>query len=93
MYEKVAGRRGLGGGDVKLMAMIGAFLGAPSLPLIICFSAALGSLAGFALVAVKGRYQDGQWRFVAIPYGPFLSVGAFIYLLAGENLLRLLGAG
>ena len=89
----MAGRRGLGGGDVKLMAMIGAFLGAPSLPLIIFFSAALGSLAGFALVAVKGRYQDGQWRFVAIPYGPFLSVGAFIYLLAGENLLRLLGAG
>jgi leader peptidase (prepilin peptidase)/N-methyltransferase len=90
-YEKLAGRRGLGGGDVKLMAMIGAFLGASSLPLIIFFSATLGSLAGLALAAVQGRYQDGQWRFVAIPYGPFLAAGAFIYLMAGENLHGLLG--
>lgn len=93
IYQKLRGKRGLGGGDVKLMAMIGAFLGAASLPLVIFLSAALGCLAGFALAVAQGRWHHGQWRSVSLPYGPFLAAGAFIYLLAGENLIRLLGGG
>ncbi len=93
IYQKLRGTRGLGGGDVKLVAMIGAFLGAASLPLVIFFSAALGCLAGFALVMAQGQYRHGHWRSTSLPYGPFLSAGAFIYLLAGESLLTLMGGG
>jgi leader peptidase (prepilin peptidase)/N-methyltransferase len=93
IYQKLRGKRGLGGGDVKLMAMIGAFLGAASLPLVILLSAGLGSLAGFALVVAQNRYRHGQWQYARIPYGPFLSAGAFIYLIEGGNLLRLLQGG
>jgi leader peptidase (prepilin peptidase)/N-methyltransferase len=93
LYEKIKGRQGLGGGDVKLLAMIGAFLGAAALPLVIFLSAALGSLAGLALVLAQGRWRQGQWRSAAIPYGPFLAAGALIYLLAAEPLLRHLGGG
>jgi leader peptidase (prepilin peptidase) / N-methyltransferase len=93
IYQKLRGRRGMGGGDIKLIAMIGAFLGPTSLPLVIFLSAALGCLAGFALAVAQGRFRHGQWQATSIPYGPFLSAGAFIYLLAGENLLKLLGGG
>jgi leader peptidase (prepilin peptidase)/N-methyltransferase len=91
LYQRLRGRRGLGGGDVKLMAMIGAFLGAAAIPLVIFFSAAMGCVAGFALALVQGRWRQGQWQSLRIPYGPFLAAGAIIYLLAGDSLLRLLG--
>lgn len=77
VYEKMAkGRRqGLGGGDVKLMAFIGAVLGLKALPLVLFSSAVQGSLAGL-LVA----WRKGQGRFTPIPYGPFLAVGALLFL-------------
>jgi leader peptidase (prepilin peptidase) / N-methyltransferase len=90
-YQKLRGRRGLGGGDVKLMAMIGAFLGVSAIPVVIFFSAALGSLVGLVVALSQGQWRQGQWQSLAIPYGPFLSAGALIYLMAGENLLHLLG--
>ncbi len=93
LYEQFKGRQGLGGGDVKLLAMIGAFLGAAALPLVIFFSAALGSLVGLVVVLAQGRWRQGHWRSAAIPYGPFLAAGALIYLLAAKPLLRLLGGG
>jgi len=100
-YQKLAARRGLtgeaaqgmGGGDVKLLAFIGAFLGVEALPLVIFVSAALGSLAGLLLVLKRGQGQGGRWRFTAIPYGPFLAAAALIYLFAGRELLRLVGGG
>jgi leader peptidase (prepilin peptidase)/N-methyltransferase len=100
-YQKLAARRGLtgkaamgmGGGDVKLLAFIGAFLGVEALPLVIFVSAALGSLAGLVLVLKGPRGQFGQWRYTPIPYGPFLAAAAIIYLFAGGKLLRLVGGG
>jgi leader peptidase (prepilin peptidase)/N-methyltransferase len=80
-YEKLTGKMGMGGGDVKLMALIGAFLGLKSLPLVILVSAALGSLVGLAAVLIRGDWRQGGWRTAAIPYGPFLAVAALIYLL------------
>jgi len=109
-YRRLAARRGLtgdaalgmGGGDVKLMAFIGAFLGVEALPLVIFLSAALGSLAGVILVLARRRAPDqggpeagrrGQWRFTPVPHGPFLAVAALIYLFGGGELLRLVGGG
>ena len=77
VYEKLTrgGRQGMGGGDVKLMAFIGAVLGVKALPLVLFTSAALGSLAGLA-----AAWQSGQGRLTPIPYGPFLAVGALFSL-------------
>lgn len=80
LYEKLAKREGLGGGDVKLLAMIGAWLGYQSILPTIIVSSALGSLIGVALIAFKGK--DFK---TAIPFGPFLALGAFIYLFWGHH--------
>lgn len=92
-YEKWAGRRGLGGGDVKMLAMIGAFLGIWALPLVILISAGLGTLTGLIRVLGQGPGARGQWRTITLPYGPFLAAGAWCYLFWGERLLNLLGGG
>jgi leader peptidase (prepilin peptidase) / N-methyltransferase len=92
-YEKWTGRRGLGGGDVKMMAMIGAFLGVGALPLVILISAGLGTLTGLALVLGQGPGARGQWRTISLPYGPFLAAGAWCYLFWGERLLNFLSGG
>jgi leader peptidase (prepilin peptidase)/N-methyltransferase len=80
-YEKLTGKRGMGGGDIKMMALIGAFLGVQSLPWVIFVSAALGTLVGLGWVLLSGR--GGEWRTTPIPYGPFLAVGALLYLFGG----------
>lgn len=92
-YEKLTGKVGMGGGDVKLMAMIGAFLGIQALPLVIFISAALGCLAGLGRVLMGGSWREGQWRFLSIPFGPFLAAGASVYLFVGEQILEFLGGG
>lgn len=88
IYGRLTGRKGMGGGDVKLMALIGAFLGIWSLPFVIFLSAALGSLAGVGLVLITGNWRQGGWRVAAIPYGPFLAAAAVLYLLGHQELLR-----
>jgi leader peptidase (prepilin peptidase)/N-methyltransferase len=92
-YEKLAGRRGLGGGDVKLMAMIGAFLGVGALPLVIVVSAGLGILTGLIKILGQAPGPRNQWRTISLPYGPFLAAGAWVYLFWGEKLLNLLSGG
>jgi len=88
LYEWFSGKTGLGGGDVKLLAMIGAFLGVGSLPFIIFISAVLGSLVGLGLTLVGGAWRGGQWRTARIPFGPFLAAAALLYLFAGQQLVR-----
>jgi leader peptidase (prepilin peptidase)/N-methyltransferase len=83
----------LGGGDVKLLAMIGAFLGVEALPLVILISAGLGILTGLIQVLGQTPGPRGQWRTISLPYGPFLAVGAWCYLFWGERLLNLLRGG
>ncbi len=90
LYEWFSGKPGLGGGDVKLLAMIGAFLGVSSLPFIIFLSAALGSLAGLGLTLAGGVWRGSQWRAARIPFGPFLAAAALLYLFTGEVLLSYL---
>jgi leader peptidase (prepilin peptidase)/N-methyltransferase len=93
LYEKLAGRRGLGGGDVKLLAMIGAFLGIEALPLVIVISAGLGALAGLILILAQSPSHRRHWRTLSLPYGPFLAAGAWCCLFWGERLLNLLNPG
>lgn len=82
-YYRFTGREGMGGGDVKLLAMIGAFLGWQSLLPVVLVSSAVGAVAGLALMAVGGR-----GRHYAIPFGPFLAFAALLYLYWGRELVR-----
>ncbi|MBI4403277.1 MAG: prepilin peptidase [Deltaproteobacteria bacterium] len=84
LYEKIAKREGLGGGDVKLLAMIGAWLGPQSILFTILISSALGSIVGVSLMI--GRKKDLK---SAIPFGPFLALAAVIYQRWGEILENL----
>ncbi|NBX93774.1 MAG: prepilin peptidase [Proteobacteria bacterium] len=85
LYEKFAKQEGLGGGDVKLLAMIGAWLGYRSVLTVIVVSSTLGSLAGLSVMAIKKKNFK-----TAIPFGPFLAVAALIYLILGNQINRLL---
>jgi len=73
---------GLGGGDIKLLAMIGAWLGWQSLPFVIFTSSLSGSIVG--LIAMYYQRKGGQTR---IPFGPFLSLSAIIYTFYSENII------
>ncbi len=81
IYWKMTGRIGLGGGDVKLLAMLGAFLGIQGVFHAILISSIVGSLVGI-IWGKMSRSQD--IRHFAIPYGPFLVVGGLYYYLLGS---------
>jgi leader peptidase (prepilin peptidase) / N-methyltransferase len=83
LYEKATGVDGMGGGDIKLLAMIGAFLGWPSIPVTLFVASVLGSVIGIGLMVATGA-----GRRLALPFAPFLCTGALIYLFYGEALIR-----
>ncbi len=75
---------GMGGGDIKLLAMIGAFLGWQALPFVIFASSLSGTIIG--LLAMIKQKKGGQTR---IPFGPFLSLAALAYLFFQEQIFQL----
>ena len=83
LYQWLFKREGMGGGDVKLLAMIGAFLGWKAVILTILLSSLIGSITGIIIMVLKGK----DFKY-AIPFGPFLSLGAVISLFYGENLIN-----
>jgi leader peptidase (prepilin peptidase)/N-methyltransferase len=80
-YETVTGREGMGGGDIKLLAMVGAFLGWRG----VLVTLLVGSLTG-ALVGIGVTVYRRQTR-VPIPFGPFLSLGALCALFVGQQIV------
>lgn len=83
MYQRFAGRVGLGGGDIKLLAMLGAFLGPSGVFATIFISSILGSLVGLVCAVVTKNKSIMKF---SIPFGPFLVVGALYYYLLGDLL-------
>lgn len=81
------GKTGLGLGDVKLMAMIGAMVGISGLPLVIMLTGAASYLA-LGIMALRGSARN---FFELIPFGPFLSLGCMLTVLYGEPIMRWLG--
>jgi leader peptidase (prepilin peptidase)/N-methyltransferase len=81
-YEKLTGKEGMGGGDVKLLAMMGAFLGWRSVPFIIFAASLVGSVIGMAVMAIQKKDVK-----LAIPFGPFLAFGAILYIFYGRQLI------
>jgi len=78
-YYLFTRREGMGGGDIKLLAMIGAFLGWQSLPFVVFGSSVLGAIIGIGAMA---RQKKGGKTM--IPYGPFLSIAALVYMFYRE---------
>jgi leader peptidase (prepilin peptidase) / N-methyltransferase len=85
VYELISRREGMGGGDIKLLAMIGGFLGWKSLIFILLFSSFSGAMVGITAMIIKK--QDMKY---AVPFGPFLSAAAVAYLFWGQVFTRLL---
>jgi leader peptidase (prepilin peptidase)/N-methyltransferase len=84
VYHLVTKREGMGGGDVKLLAMIGAFIGWKGVLFTILCSSFIGSVVGVTLMLISSN-ADSKY---AVPFGPFLSLGAVIYVLWGEALIN-----
>jgi leader peptidase (prepilin peptidase)/N-methyltransferase len=82
LYQWLLKREGMGGGDVKLLAMIGAFLGWKAVILTILLSSLIGSITGMIMMVLKGK----DFKY-AIPFGPFLSFGAVIALFYQNEII------
>ena len=81
-YALITGKEGMGGGDIKLLAMIGAFIGWKGVLVTIFMGSAIGTLAGLA--AMLAEKKDMKMR---IPFGPFLAIGAVISIFFGNELI------
>ncbi len=82
LYFILRKQEGMGGGDIKLLAMIGAFLGWQSLLFVIFFSSLTGTIVG--ITAMAKQKKGGATR---IPFGPFLSVAALFFLFFNAQIL------
>lgn len=81
-YQILRKREGIGGGDIKLLAMIGSFVGMQGVIFILFASSLVGALVGLLLMA-----RDKSGGGTMIPYGPFLSLGAMGYVFWGPTLV------
>lgn len=84
LFKLIRGKEGMGYGDFKLLAALGAWLGWQMLPLIVLLSSVVGAAIGIALVAFKGR--DHQ---IPLAFGPYLAIAGVIALFFGSSLLAL----
>ena len=82
-YRLLSGKNGMGGGDIKLLAMIGGFLGWQGVLFTIMTSSFLGTLVGIGVAL-----HSGGGMKMAVPFGPFLAIGAIVYLFFGSRIIR-----
>lgn len=83
IFRWLTGKEGMGYGDFKLFALLGAWLGWQSLPLVILLSSLVGALVGIVLILAMGRDRN-----LPIPFGPYLAGAGWIALLWGQDILR-----
>ena len=81
-FRLITGKEGMGYGDFKLYAALGAWLGWKLLPLVILLSAAAGAALGILMIALRGRD-----RSLPIPFGPYLAAAGWLAMLYGNSLL------
>ena len=84
-FKRLRGIEGMGFGDVKMMAMVGAFLGAPMALFTIMLGSILGSVIGLVFMGFTGKSRDYE-----LPFGTFLGVAGIVVVLYGENLVQFL---
>ena len=84
LFKLATGKEGMGFGDFKLLAAIGAWAGWQLLPIVILFSSVVGAVVGILLILLKGHGRNQP-----IPFGPFLATAGWITLLWGQDILKL----
>jgi leader peptidase (prepilin peptidase)/N-methyltransferase len=82
VFKLLTGKEGMGYGDFKLLAALGAWLGWQALPLIILLSSLVGAVCGIALMIIKRRGKE-----IPIPFGPYLAMAGWIALLWGDDIM------
>jgi len=82
-YQAITGREGMGGGDIKLLGMIGAFIGWQGVLFTLFAASAIGTLVG-----ILAMVRSGKGMKLAIPFGPFLAMGAVLYLFFGKPIVH-----
>jgi leader peptidase (prepilin peptidase) / N-methyltransferase len=87
-YAFLRKREGMGGGDIKLLAMIGAFLGWKSLIFVLLISSLSGAIVGVTLIALRKQGMKD-----ALPFGPFLALAAVTWIFWGELFMQVFTAG
>ena len=80
-FKLLTGKEGMGHGDFKLLAAIGAWLGWQMLPLVILLSAAVGTVVGIAGIVLKGRDKGAK-----LPFGPYLAAAGLIAMIWGQQM-------
>jgi len=84
LFLLVTGREGMGQGDFKLLAMLGAFFGWQALPFVIFLSSFVGAIAGSLFLLISSRSMRAE-----LPFGPYLAAAGMVWLLWGEGLLKM----
>lgn len=82
-FKLLTGKEGMGYGDFKLLAALGAWLGWQALPIILLFSSLVGAIIGISLIALRKHHQGNP-----IPFGPYLAIAGWIALLWGDTITR-----
>jgi len=83
LFKLATGKEGMGYGDFKLLAALGAWMGWQLLPVVVMLSSVVGAVVGIALIALRGRD-----RSIPIPFGPYLASAGWLALLWGHELLN-----
>ena len=78
-FKLLTGKEGMGYGDFKLLAAIGAWVGWQHLPVVILLSSFVGAIVGITLLTVQGKDKSHP-----IPFGPYLAAAGFLTLLYGD---------
>ena len=79
LFKRLTGKEGMGYGDFKLLALLGAWLGWQYLPQIIMLSALVGAVVGLSLILLRGHDKN-----IPIPFGPYLAAAGWISLMWGD---------
>jgi leader peptidase (prepilin peptidase)/N-methyltransferase len=83
LFKLATGKDGMGYGDFKLLAALGAWLGLEAVPIIILMSAVVGAVAGIGLIVLRGR--DRQ---LPIPFGPYLAAAGWMTMMLGVDTIK-----
>lgn len=83
-YQLLRKKEGMGGGDIKLLGMIGSFCGIKGVVFSLMSGSLIGTVVGVPMMLIKGKKEGTGY---AIPFGPFLSLGALIFVLAGDRII------
>jgi leader peptidase (prepilin peptidase)/N-methyltransferase len=83
LFKLTTGKEGMGYGDFKLLAALGAWLGLEAVPIIILMSAVVGAIVGIGLIVLRGR--DRQ---LPIPFGPYLAAAGWITMIIGVDTIK-----